>query len=358
MRDMRGVWLMGIVSACQAVTAQGGQALQPGFYSHEPDGVPIRITNVSSGPVCSDAIGRSSVCGIETRIVVTGQETCTGTDGKQYPCTRYGYQYDYAGAEPGEVIECRSTRKSAFRSAGMDYTLDLDAGAGRVFHPSWVPYEAVAQRTMLTEVHECTYRGRPLTTIEYLVSYEPEQQSPQQSAGGGPAPGIDEPYVDEVPDACRYLTEVQAGRLTNTGRIQKGAVDEHIGNLWSRCSYTSVKAPFKTIGYGFKFMLYDMFDVEKLSPDQLMASALFAAGGQPPSQRIDGLGKVSFVFEAGKATVLMVVTGIQGPADGASRPRELVATYQLEDPDRSHVTRLADLRAQAEQHLEEWHSAN
>lgn len=356
---MRTAKILAISWLLLAGTAHSGQTLQPGFYSHEPESVALRISSASSGMLCSDVGGDPAVCTVATKVLVTGQETCIGNDGAQYPCTRYGYRYDYSGAEPGGAIECRSTRRDPFRSASMDYTLDLDADSGSVFVPSWVAYESVEQRTMLTEVHECTYQGEPLTTIEYIVTYEPSM-NPTPVASSGPAPGIHEPYFDEIPDSCMrpYLTEATAGRLMNAQRIQEGSANEHIVNLWSQCTYHSIGAPIKTVRFVFKFMLYELFDVDKLSTSQLRLNATFAASGNQPTQQIDDLGKVSFVFQVADSTILMVVTGIQGPPDGAGRPMEFIANYYLDDPEQSHATRLVELIEEAEEDLELWHSGD
>jgi hypothetical protein len=214
--------------------------LQQGFYSHEPEGVALRIDTANLGAVCGETLDQASICDQGTNILVTGETSCTGSDGNQHLCTRYGYAYDYRGATPGT-------------------------------------------------------------------------------------------------------------------RVQKGGGDEHIDDLWSQCRYSNIVAPNKTVGFIFKFMLYDLYDVDNLSPMQLTFNATFTAGGQEPTQTIHDLGKISWVFLTGGAMTLMVVTGIQGPPDGAARPREFVASYYLDDPERSHASRLAVLRETAERHLAEWH---
>ncbi|MDJ0927906.1 MAG: hypothetical protein QNJ73_09670 [Gammaproteobacteria bacterium] len=347
--------LLGIVLVFLVAPAFAGQSLKKGFYSHEPAGVGISISNANSGPVCADVDGRSTVCGAENRIVVTGQENCTGTEGNQYPCTRYGYRYDYQGAAPGTAIQCKSTRKDAFQSRSMEYTLDLDTATGSIFYPSWIPYSPVDRRVLLSEVHECSYQGALLTTIEFIVSYEPgTSPAPAAAPAGGPAPGIDEPYFGAIPNACSYLTEGAALRIVRTERVQEGQANEHIDNLWSQCTFSGINPASRNVGYVFKFMLYEMFDVATLEPMQLTFNASFSAGGQEPTQRIDDLGKASFVFDNRGRTTLMVITGIQGPPDGANRPREFIAYYYLQDPDRPHARRLELLRPIAEEHLQQW----
>jgi hypothetical protein len=73
---------------------------------------------------------------------------------------------------------------------------------------------------------------------------------------------------------------------------------------------------------------------------------------------IRDIGKISYVFNARERTTLMVVTGIMGPPDGANRPQTLIAFYYLQDPDRSHESRLLLLRDSAETALADWGRAN
>lgn len=338
-----------------ATSAHAGQSLQPGFYSHEPAEVDLRISNASSGEVCSDADGPANVCKAVSKIVITGQATCDWTDGKQYPCTRYGYQFDYQGATPGEAIQCQARRRSGADTQTMSYALDLGADRGSVFYPLWSTYSPVERRAIVTEVHECSYRGALLTTIEFLLYYEPGTPPPA-SAGAVPANAIDEPLFEEIPNACGYLTEPAAKNLLRVDRVRPSAANEHIPTFWSQCIYSGQGVSGRSVSYVFKFMLYELYDVAKLDPMQLDFNATFTGGGEPFVEKLTNLGKVSFVFLKKDRTTLMVVTGIQGPPDGAGRPTEMVANYALADPDTPHPQRLDKLRAKAIEHLAEWHA--
>ena len=74
----------------------------------------------------------------------------------------------------------------------------------------------------------------------------------------------------------------------------------------------------------------------------------------PLVKTLETPGKKAFVFEQRDTTVLMMVTGFQGPLDGAKQPTAFIATYSLSDPETNHPSRLAKLIEQAEKHMTEW----
>lgn len=358
MKESRYVshFVVTILVSCLVLSAQvhAGQSLQPGFYSHEPADVDLRITDASSGEVCGAADGSSSVCNKALKIVVTGQESCRGSGGEKYPCTRYGYQFNYQGGEPGEAIDCQLKLVDGMgRRQTSTYKLELTASEGSVFYPSFVTYAPVEKRVILSEVSECSYRGARLATIEFMLYYEPDTGPP---AGAGSTSGMPEPYFAEIPNACDYLSESLARNLMRVEKVRAGAANEHIPTFWSQCTYSGKGVAGRNAGFVFKFMLYELFDVARLEPAQLDFNASFAGGGEPPVDKLPDLGKTAFVFEKGDRTTLMVITGIQGPPDGARRPTEFIANYYLADPDTPHAARLAKLTALAREHLQEWHS--
>lgn len=156
-----------------APAASAGEAIQPGFYSHEPANIGIRISGARSGELCTDASGLDSVCRVATLLTVEGHDSCLGDDDESYPCTRYGYRFDYSGATPDTEIRCHATQNNGVRKREKDYTIAVESDAGSVFHPSWIIYGPVERRAMFTEVHECSYSGALLATIEFIFSYEP-----------------------------------------------------------------------------------------------------------------------------------------------------------------------------------------
>jgi hypothetical protein len=112
----------------------------------------------------------------------------------------------------------------------------------------------------------------------------------------------------------------------------------------------------RRVGFVFKFMLWEMFDVASLDPKQLEFNVTFAVGGIPPRERRTDVGTMAFGFEKREETILLVITGFQGPSDGAGRPTALIATYSLSDPETAHDLRLAKLVDEARRELKSWHA--
>lgn len=345
------LWLLNVVSP----VALAGQSIQPGFYSHESTDINISISEARSGELCADPTGVDSVCSIATKLTVKGADTCLGDDGRPYPCTRYGYRYDFEGATPGTEIRCEATQNDGFNKRQKEYSKSLDSDSGNVFQPEWIKYGPVERRTMLTEVHECSYLGAPLATIEYIITYEPSA-NPAPRPSGGPNPAIDEPFIGEVPRACLYLTPDIASGWVRDAEIQDGgSANEHLPILRSHCQYTAIHAAERDARLELRYQLYDLYNVEKLSRAELVLHATFAGGGYQPQDVLDNLGKISFVYDMERdVTVLMVITGMQGPPDGASRPMEFTASYYLRDPGRTHNQRLLMLIEFASRNLESW----
>jgi hypothetical protein len=173
------------------------------------------------------------------------------------------------------------------------------------------------------------------------------------SSASGQSTAIDEPYLAEVPRACGYLTEAVAADMLRA-KVQASAANEHLPTVWSQCIYAGRGVVGRNVHFTFKYMLHELTDVAKLDPVQLNFNVSFAMRGIPPSATLKDLGKISFAFEKKDLTVLMVVTGIQGPLDGAGRASELIATYQFSDPDTPHAERLDRLLPHARSHLQEW----
>jgi hypothetical protein len=170
-------------------------------------------------------------------------------------------------------------------------------------------------------------------------------------AAGARAAG--EPSFEDVPNACGLLTEPLAmGWLRSP--VNASAANEHIPTFSSQCIYAGRGVASREVRFVFKFMLDEMFDIDALIPEQLTFNATFASGGLPPSATLTDLGRVSFAYERDPITLLLVVTGIRGPDDGAGRPTVFVASYQLSDPPTPHSRRLDTLIDVARQHLAMW----
>ena len=164
-----------------------------------------------------------------------------------------------------------------------------------------------------------------------------------------------EPQLLEIPEAGGYLTEELALELLRADRVKANGGNEHIPTFWSQCIYSAVGKPGYRVGFTFKFMVWDLFDLANLSSEQLEFNIHFTSGGLPVVGAVrNPPGKAVFIFQKEELTVLMMVSAIRGPEDGAGRHSELVATYQLEDPTISHQQRVDKLLIHARQHYEEW----
>ena len=333
-----------------AAAAGAGTSVQPGFYYHEPDSTGLRLSRIRSGALCT--AGQDSVCDADTKVVITGQETCEYSPGTNYPCTRFGYEFDYSGAAPGSTINCTVMRQDPMgRRSSKQYTHQLGAAAGQIFYPTYRTYGPVEKRSIFSEVHECTYRGERLATIEYIIYYEPEP-TPAQDDGAKRAKQL----FPETPNACSapYLTADKARGLLGDQRVKPSAANEHVPQLQSQCIYSAKQGPARQVGYVYKFMLSDMFNVDKLAPQQVQFNATFATGGAELKETRNELGDRAFVFLKGDRTTLLVITGIRGPQDFAGRDREFIANYYLDHPGLTHEQRAGMLIDVAEQDLRGW----
>jgi len=162
----------------------------------------------------------------------------------------------------------------------------------------------------------------------------------------------DTKYFAELPLACGLLDERLASAWLRARVDPRN--DEHIPTFSSQCIYSGRGVVSREVRFLFKFMLNELLDVATLIPEQLHFNATFAANGVPPAARLDDLGRVSFAYQRDVLTMLLVVTGIRGPDDGAGRPTVFVAAYHLSDPETSHPARLDKLVGTARDHLAQW----
>lgn len=350
-----------LIVAADDALGQDIRMIENGFVAFVPEGEDIRVEGGTHGYMCGEKADQSAVCATGSRIDVTARENCAGTDGKQYPCTRYGYELAYSGATAGDTLECQATQSDGINDRSKDYSITLDAANGTITRREWFPYVPGDRRILISEVHKCSYQGQLLASVEFSVDIKPQEGA--AAAGSvtvasnttGPAPGVNEPYIAEIPNSCMDLTEIKAARLLQANGVQQSAGSEHVANLSSTCIYSSTAAPSRTVNYLYKFMPYAMFDQNTLGKEQLVFNAtMVGGGGQRPYKVIEDLGKFTFLFENNDRTSMLVVTGMQGPVGGGSEPRELIAAYYIEDPTRSHAVRLQLLDDIARQHFAGW----
>lgn len=351
--------LLSLVALFMTLPAFAGQSIQPGFYSHEPDGVDLSISAVQSGELCVGEPGPDRVCRITSKLTVTGRDNCVAEGREQKPCTRYGYRFNYAGATPGSEISCKVKQTDGYRDRSKNYALVLDSEMGSTSQSEWMPYGPVEQRLMVSEVHECWYQGELLATIEYIITYDPSTRPPVSSESAVPgATGVVK--VDEIPHACGAM-ESDVGDDAELPWVSYNPTrphrrDEHVADLVSQCWYTSKQTPVKEVAIYYKFVLLDLFDVDNLSEMQLKFHATFSGGGEEPVAILDEPGDITFVYRKDDRTTTFTVTDIQGPTDGAGRTRLLSATYHLEDPGKSHTQRLEVLLRTAEDTVAAWYT--
>jgi hypothetical protein len=335
--------------------AWAGEAVQPGFYYHDPADTGLQLKAMRSGAVCSDADGRASVCETAIKIVITGKESCESSPATIYPCTRFGYQFDYQGAAPGTAIACTVQRTGPMgRRSSQQYNHELSADSGSVFYPTYRTFAAVEKRTILSEVHECTYRGERLSSIEFIIYYEPESSS--APADGGQTA---DQYFQEVPNACAspHLTEATALGLLGAERVQPSAASEHIPTFTSQCIYSARSGTARQVGFNYKFMLSEMFDVDTVEMQQLQFNATFASGGTALKETRRDIGDLAFIFDERDRSSLLVITGIKGPRSFPDRPTEFIANYFIKHPELTPEQRQGLLIEEALRDLKEWRSS-
>ena len=339
--------LLSVVFVTSAFPTWAGELLQPGVFSHEPS--TIQIDHAVSGLVCTGANSQSSICEPTQRVVIKGESTCDWPPGQQNPCTHFGYEIDFSEAEAGTNIECTRKRYSPQMGERTDtYTKPITGTSGRISFETFRTWAAVDQEFLLSEVHDCTYLGEPLATIEYIIAYEP--------GVGGPKNGSETAHqFSEVPNACAnpYLTRDTAVGLLNSQRVNVNPTAEHVPSLQSQCRYGARGDP-GSVSYVFKFMLSDMFDLDKVLEQQVDFNATFANDGMTPNQIMDHPGKRAYAFLRGDRATLFVITGIKGSRDSVGRSREFVAQYHLDRPDLSEEARLDALLNQASLHMQHW----
>lgn len=156
-----------------------------------------------------------------------------------------------------------------------------------------------------------------------------------------------------IPNACSYLTaELASGVLGQ--KVLPISGNEHYPTFYSQCRYKGTQRGGFKVSFVFKFMLKDMFDVKTLLPQQLDFNAAFAGGGNPHTEKLTSLGELSYVFEGKKDSYVLMLTGIEGPLNGAGQETMIVAHYQLDNKNMSHEQRRDWMVGQARKHYEEW----
>jgi hypothetical protein len=143
----------------------------------------ITVLNQIAGNVCIQDDEPTEVCGRSEFIDIVGENLCDWSDDIQYPCTWYGYQFDYEDATAGQTITCDVYRSNptvfgpetqVTGPSTARYTLEVGDSSGHIFHPSYNTYAPVRERLYIRESHRCQYAETPLYDVNYIIRFTPE----------------------------------------------------------------------------------------------------------------------------------------------------------------------------------------
>jgi hypothetical protein len=151
---------------------------------HLPHQSGIALRNTASGNVCIENDEPTEICESAEFIDIVGENMCKWSEDIDYPCTYYGYQFDYEGAQAGRKITCDTHRstKTTFSPETEQvtgpmtarYTIELDSNAGHIFHTAYNTYAPVDELILIRELHRCSYEGALLYEVHWIVRFTPE----------------------------------------------------------------------------------------------------------------------------------------------------------------------------------------
>ena len=107
----------------------------------------IEITNFTSGLACTDGHSLGWICHETEEVHLTGQGTCTW-DGEDYPCTWYGFEFEYSGNDDNLEISCQFTTSQSATSGNPkgviedssetgSFSFKLEGEKGRFYNPQY-----------------------------------------------------------------------------------------------------------------------------------------------------------------------------------------------------------------------------
>lgn len=155
------------------------------FVSYLPHQSGITLTNGVGGNVCIEDDKPTAVCESAEFVDIVGNNMCQWSDDVDYPCTYYGYQFDYEGGKAGQKITC-DTYRSTITIFGPKteqvtgpmtarYTIELDADDGHIFRHAYNTYAPVQERILILDTHRCSYGGALLYEVHWIVRFTPEE---------------------------------------------------------------------------------------------------------------------------------------------------------------------------------------
>lgn len=144
----------------------------------------LEIQNFKSGLVCPDpvkGIGSGWICFQAEEIPITGQGKCT-YDGKENPCTWYGFEFDYRDAGKSERISCVTTSSRPIHYGDPDsanenglttleWTFDLKPGSGRYYNPQYSVFSPQEEETTVSDETVCSASGAVIFRQTFRATY-------------------------------------------------------------------------------------------------------------------------------------------------------------------------------------------
>ena len=142
----------------------------------------VEISDVRSGLVCSEYGRPAWVCHETGDIHITGASRCV-YDGRQEPCTWYGFSFEYTGNVPGTLLDCEFeyTRPTTHGNPAKivdenvtsgRYALPLEHANGRFFNRQYTLFDAAGvadsdpANLMATR---CSIAGRQVLDFRFTV---------------------------------------------------------------------------------------------------------------------------------------------------------------------------------------------
>jgi hypothetical protein len=148
----------------------------------------LEVSNVRSGLVCPERVPvDGSVCVETTEIPIIGRGVCV-CSGFEFPCTWYGYEFEYVDARPDDRISCVVTTDRAVdygdprgareqNTNRVEFSFKLSGSAGRFFNPQYTiidPRAAAPDLTLSETV--CSLGERELFRFQWRLDLPASRQ--------------------------------------------------------------------------------------------------------------------------------------------------------------------------------------
>ena len=144
----------------------------------------FEITDFRSGLVCHShpEYDGGWICHVTEDIYMTGTGQCV-YDGRNIPCTWYGFEFSYKNAPDGMRLSCQSKWSQPGNFGNPDgeietavkiqsYQLELTQGNGRFYNPQ---YSGLSADSMTGEVivdeTSCSYQDNEVFSLKFKLIY-------------------------------------------------------------------------------------------------------------------------------------------------------------------------------------------